>query len=226
MTHTPKFQSYLILGNSEATAKESAKIADSLGIKLKTSSPDIQIIEPVKSAYLKKGHILIDAVREIKRTIYQKPLSAKFKLIIFKEAHTLTTDAQNALLKIFEEPPKEAIIILEAENKSKILPTIVSRAVTLQTTSEYKTQESSSVLQDSNLKSQLETIANVQDAKLWLNDQMVILYKTLTKSINREDSVEAKRVQTQLTGCLDAQKMLDANINPKFVLANLIFSLN
>lgn len=226
MTHATKFQSYLILGSSQAVRKKSAEIADSLKIKIETSSPDIQIIEPVKSAYLKKAHILIDAVREVKRTIYQKPLSAKFKLIIFKEAHTMTTDAQNALLKIFEEPPKEAIIILEAENKSKILATIISRAVTIQTISEYKTQESTSVLQDENLKSQLEAVANVQDAKLWLNDQMVILYKTLSKNINRGDSLEVRQNQAQIAGCLDAQKMLDANINPKFVLANLVFSLN
>ncbi len=55
------------------------------------------------------------------------PISGKYKIFIIDEVHMLSTDAFNALLKTFEEPPKNVIFILATTEPHKVLETIVSR---------------------------------------------------------------------------------------------------
>lgn len=69
----------------------------------------------------------VDIVREqINKHINIKPYG-NHKIVIIKDAHTLTEAAQNALLKTLEEPPKYAIMILLAHTTSNFLPTLISR---------------------------------------------------------------------------------------------------
>lgn len=70
----------------------------------------------------------IDDVRALQEGIRVSPSSYDRKIIIVDEAHMLTRDAFNALLKTLEEPPAHAIIILATTEIEKIPPTIVSRA--------------------------------------------------------------------------------------------------
>ena len=60
-----------------------------------------------------------------------KPYSSKYKVYIVNDADKMTVQAQNALLKTIEEPPSYAVILLLAGNVSSMLPTILSRCVTL-----------------------------------------------------------------------------------------------
>ncbi len=79
-----------------------------------------------------KASIGVDDVRiQINNDIQIKPYSSPYKIYIIDEAEKLTEQAQNALLKTIEEPPAYAVIILLANNLSALLPTILSRCVTL-----------------------------------------------------------------------------------------------
>jgi DNA polymerase-3 subunit delta' len=69
----------------------------------------------------------IDAVREIKNFLWQKPNASTRRTLIIDNAELLTTEAQNALLKITEEPPVSSLLILITSDIESILPTIVSR---------------------------------------------------------------------------------------------------
>lgn len=69
----------------------------------------------------------IDAVREIKNFLWQKPNGSSRRTLIIDNAELLTTEAQNALLKITEEPPVSSLLILVTSDIESILPTIVSR---------------------------------------------------------------------------------------------------
>ena len=71
----------------------------------------------------------IDTVREIRSTAYIAPNESSKKVIILNDVQNMTIQAQNALLKIFEEPPEHVIFILTCDNINKLLPTITSRAV-------------------------------------------------------------------------------------------------
>jgi len=69
----------------------------------------------------------IDDIRELREKVPYAPTQARCKMYILDEAHMLTTDASNALLKTLEEPPEHAYFVLATTEPHKILPTIQSR---------------------------------------------------------------------------------------------------
>ena len=62
-----------------------------------------------------------------------RPYSSPYKVYIVSDAEKMTPQAQNALLKTIEEPPKYVVILLLTTNASALLPTILSRCVMLNT---------------------------------------------------------------------------------------------
>ena len=75
----------------------------------------------------KKASFGVDDVREIVDEINKKPFEGDKKVIIIYDGNKLTVQAQNALLKTIEEPPKGVYIILLCESLELILDTIKSR---------------------------------------------------------------------------------------------------
>lgn len=76
--------------------------------------------------------IRVDDIRtQVNGDIEIKPYSSKYKIYIIDEADKLNQQAQNALLKTIEEPPSYAIVLLLVSNIGALLPTILSRCVTL-----------------------------------------------------------------------------------------------
>lgn len=71
--------------------------------------------------------IKIDEVRNLFEGIEEKPIFSKNKIYEIFHAENLNINSQNAILKILEEPPKYAIIMLYAKSIDEILPTIKSR---------------------------------------------------------------------------------------------------
>lgn len=69
----------------------------------------------------------IDEIRDLREKVKLSPVSSRFKVYIIDEAHMLTNEAFNALLKTLEEPPTHAIFILATTELSKLPSTIVSR---------------------------------------------------------------------------------------------------
>ena len=69
----------------------------------------------------------IEEARELRERIRFGPTHSKYKVYVIDEAHQLTKDAFNALLKTLEEPPAHAIFILATTEPYKMLPTILSR---------------------------------------------------------------------------------------------------
>ena len=69
----------------------------------------------------------IDEVRRLRRSLSLRPLHKTHKTAVILEAEKLTIEGQNALLKILEEPPADAAIILVARDQDLLLPTVISR---------------------------------------------------------------------------------------------------
>ncbi len=89
------------------------------------NNPDILFIDAINS---ESGQtIAIEEVRRIKKFIFRSPYVGKYKFIIINDAHLMTTEAQNALLKVLEEPNASSILILVSANSESLLPTIFSR---------------------------------------------------------------------------------------------------
>ena len=73
----------------------------------------------------------IDTVRALREDAYILPNEAPRRVFLLAEAQNMTEQAQNALLKILEEPPASALFLLTCENRGQLLETIRSRCVLL-----------------------------------------------------------------------------------------------
>ena len=100
----------------------------------------------------------IEDIKTIHKKIFLKPFRSATKAIIIDDAHILTPEAQNALLKILEEPPKHTIILLAAESKDAFLPTILSRCQIVEI-EEDRTELSDEYLRE--YKTFIESLTNV-----------------------------------------------------------------
>ncbi len=87
---------------------------------LSNDHPDIFIIGREKTA-------TIADVREIIRRSSLKPNDSDKQIFIVCNAGKLREDSQNALLKLFEEPPESVAVFLLTESRSSLLPTVLSR---------------------------------------------------------------------------------------------------
>ena len=90
------------------------------------NNPDFQLIEAVD------GKIKIEQIRQMQRKVAEKPIISNNKVYIIDNADTMTTEAQNCLLKTLEEPPEYITIILICTNEGDLLSTIKSRCTRMQ----------------------------------------------------------------------------------------------
>ena len=90
------------------------------------NNPDFQLIESVD------GKIKIEQIRQMQRKVAEKPIISNNKVYIINNADTMTTEAQNCLLKTLEEPPEYITIILICTNEGNLLSTIKSRCTRMQ----------------------------------------------------------------------------------------------
>ena len=85
-------------------------------------NPDINIISPVD------GNIEIEEIRKAKERLSLKPYYNKIKALIIDDSHLMKSDAQNAFLKMLEEPKGDTLIIFITPFREMLLKTIRSRA--------------------------------------------------------------------------------------------------
>lgn len=87
------------------------------------TNPDYSIIGVASG----KSSIGVEAVRELQNDVITAPVFGKRKVYVIENAEKMTEQAQNALLKILEEPPAYAVIILICSNILSLLGTVRSR---------------------------------------------------------------------------------------------------
>jgi DNA polymerase III subunit delta' len=73
--------------------------------------------------------IYVDQIRALTEDAFIMPNDAEKKVYIIQHASSMNVNAQNAILKLLEEPPPSANFILLAENPAELLPTVRSRCV-------------------------------------------------------------------------------------------------
>jgi len=79
-----------------------------------------------------RAEISINEIRELQRLANLPPYEGKHKVFIINDAEYLSTEAANSLLKILEEPPPKLVWLLLTAEKSRLLPTVVSRCQQLE----------------------------------------------------------------------------------------------
>ena len=116
--------SVLITGsNKEERLKKAWEVLSTHGFKVNAGSPDLLLVQKEGE----KKSIGIIQAKEVKRFLQERPFKSKIKAIVVEDAQLLTRDAQGSLLKILEEPPAFALIILLCNEEGSLLPTVASR---------------------------------------------------------------------------------------------------
>lgn len=105
---------------------------ESCGKVSRLTHPDVRVISRLADDKGKpKQAIIVDQVREIVSDAVVLPNEASRKVYIFQEADLMNIEAQNAALKLLEEPPNGAVLLLCVTNSSRLLTTVRSRCIEL-----------------------------------------------------------------------------------------------
>src|SRR3990167_4086400 len=164
----------------------------------------------------------------------QEVKTSKNRSVIIYDANLLTQDAANAFLKTLEEPPQKTIFILTAEQKESVLETISSRAQTVELTGEginiddidlQRAQEVFEKLSQGKLGDKmkvLDEIAGREEGKAFLLEQIVYTRALLNK--NTKTGKPNTKVVTLLERLIQTQQDLEANVNTKIALCDLLLN--
>lgn len=201
----------------------------------KISPFDISVIEKETSVKQNVNSIGIDDVKKMQQTVFLKPLKSELKAVILEDAQLLTNEAQNAMLKILEEPPEQTLLILSADTKESFLPTILSRCKVIELENEgikLTTRERNDITEFiENLETmsvgeklkRAESLAKDKDkAILWIEKVLVIMRETMLKAFDTSDTFDT----STLRNLQSLHTLLkNTNVNPRFAIENTFLNL-
>jgi len=158
---------------------------------------------------LSVGTLSIDAAREVREVSFGQPVSFPYRIIVVG-ASDLTREAQNALLKIFEDPPAQARFFLIVPSVERLLPTLLSRFLVIRATKsrvQQMTNESASFLK-STLAARLKIV------------QPIIREKDKAKALSLLDGLERCFAEAKDMPRTDKVKNLEQLLTLKSYLAD------
>ena len=93
------------------------------------SHADLMVVECAidEKTGRRKGHIPVDAIRAVKSFLSLTAGEGAWRVVVIDSADDMNRNAANALLKVLEEPPPQALVLLVSHNPGSLLPTIRSR---------------------------------------------------------------------------------------------------
>ena len=217
-------QSLLIVGKNTLDLQ---KKAEEICIENKISKFDIEIFSSEKQ-------IGIVDIRNLTKKIFLKTFKSEKKALILNAYLGITQDAQNAFLKILEEPPLSTIIIILVTSLDFVLPTILSRCtiINLEKITKLTDEQESKYLQVL-LSLKKDKIGNAlvlaqdnsktkEDALLFLEGLIITTHDLIGKDKDFNDKEIAKMLK-------DFQKFYTiiktTNVNARFALENLFLNL-
>lgn len=190
--------------------------------------------------------ISIEQVRKLIQWAHLKPFIQKQKIGFIRAAQNLSLPAQNALLKILEEPPIKTLIVLSVNNPQRLLLTVQSRCLPTafedlskfgfeqkmppdQSSKELFLGMPATKLQRLKLA---EKMAKMSQAEI-INELNLLLIQLESElcSYLKETSYQVKdnkikKLLDQMEKVFYTQKVLRANANKRLALENLFLALN
>jgi len=233
--------SYIIEGNNEdRRVEEAKKICQTIGI----NPLDITIVSPEKSAEGESAgtgsmSIGVSDIKLLKQKLFLKPLRGEMKALIIQNAELLTIPAQNALLKVLEEPPNNTFIFLSTERKDVLLRTIISRCkiVSIFSTPKVLSQEDKNEFETSvkrlpelsigeSLKLAQDVSKNKQQAILWLEKSILAARALLINALSEKGSDQEKIYAALLRKLADTYTVLKTtNANTRLKLETTFLTI-
>lgn len=194
---------------------------------------DIAVIEQLQES------IGISDIRTLQKSLFLKPFKSTTKAAILKNAQNLTIAAQNALLKVLEEPPNNTLIILTVTQKELLLPTILSRCTIIElkkTDTDLSEKEIaqytkvlSSLLSDGvgeKLKVAQDIAKDKNEAVVWLEKMILCSRQKLLEDIFNDNNETIQQLNNVIVSFQKTLTILKTtNVSPRFALENLFLSL-
>ena len=200
--------------------------------------PDILVIKA-------QPHITIAQIRRLQKNLSRKPFQFNRQIALILEAQKMTIPAQNAFLKLLEEPNQYTIIYMATPNSQQLLPTLLSRSQLINLPGERPTfspsQNQLSPTEKINrqeLRALLKKLSSIgigerlilvepyaknRDTTLNFCHQLIdFLEKELHSSERQLSQIQIGKI---LANTLQLLKHLEANLNPKLSLDHWALSL-
>ena len=223
------------------TAKDKKKrieYAKAFCAKQKIDRFDISIIEKDTTVKQNTQSIGIEDIKRIQKTLFLKPMKSETKAVIIEDADLLTPEAQNALLKVLEEPPAHTIIMLNADSKESFLPTILSRCQIIPLEEEApkvtdkQREELTAFMQNmptmtigERLK-KAEQLAKDKDKAIAWIEQLILIVREKTISAIIAHETQNNDQTTVLQSFQKLHTLLKTtNVNPRFAIETTLLSL-
>ena len=172
----------------------------------------------------------VDNIRNVIENIDFMPIKGKNKIYIIDEAHMLSTNAFNALLKTLEEPRENVVFILITTEVYKIIPTIVSRCQKFNFTkinNEKIKERILYILKKENIKANEEAIdAVIEIADGCLRDALTLLDQAIIYSKGEITKKDVDELFFVISDSEKIQLLIDINNkNIEFILKKVNFFL-
>lgn len=180
----------------------------------------------------------IEDIKELQKTLYLKPIKSINKACIIRDAHYLTTEAQNSMLKILEEPPAHTVILLTVDNKGSLLPTLLSRCQIIEIKSIIELPENErNEIQKQIIKLQslttidslvlAENLSKNKEASIkWMENMITVLREKLLTAAGEEKDTEMDWYKMLIQKFQKSyQTVQTTNINLRMTLEILFLSI-
>jgi DNA polymerase III delta prime subunit len=207
-------QSAIILGTIEKTKEKALEIINENNI----SKFDVSTFTFEKS-------VGIADIKLLQKNIFLKPLKSEKKLIVLEMFLGASTDAQNAFLKILEEPPASTIILILVNTLDFVLPTILSRCNLLDLSQKKKLENSE------NYKKILDNLLSQKENPLILaqnygkDKQIALEFLENLIIVTEENLINNNSLGKILKNLQKSYSLIKStNVNVRFTLENLFLN--
>lgn len=182
---------------------------------LHSNHPDVIYVTPSSKSGLYR---VKEDIRPIVSDAYIPPNESGKKIYIIDDAQKLNAECQNALLKVFEEPPGETVFILTADNKQSVLETVLSRVFSFEMSRVSQKQAEAAIIENGfdEVKSsdaQSAFPGNIGKQLEYLNGgdlfDAVVIARTIIDAAVSKNEYELLKAYSQLTDRETAQNVID-----------------
>lgn len=180
--------------------------------QISPNNPDLFILEEEK--------IGIAQIKQLIKHLSTKPFGTTAKSAVIFDGNNISPEAQNALLKILEEPPGESVILIGVDSETKLLPTVLSRCLVISLQqSAFSNQPEFNLEQilNASIEERFEIVEKASDREKFLNN--------LTESY-REKILKGEGSREFLEELLQAQIWKENNVNIRTILEYLMLEID
>jgi DNA polymerase III subunit delta' len=210
-------QSIIILGSIEQSREKALEIIKQNDV----SKFDAQTFTSEKT-------IGIPDIRNLQKNIFLKPLHSDKKVVILECFLGATIDAQNAFLKVLEEPPTDTIILILTTGLDFILPTVLSRCNLINLSKKKELEEKDNKIYLELLESLIKRHENpLLIAQTYGKDRETALKFLENLIITVEENLNERPVFGKFIKKLQETYTIikTTNVNVRFALENLLLSI-